>query len=57
MEFDRVGAELAEILDMMEKGLVSSPPLTRYRLDAGARALQHMKDGRVRGKIVLETGA
>jgi NADPH:quinone reductase-like Zn-dependent oxidoreductase len=57
MEFDRVGAELGEILEMMNEGLVKTPPLTTYSLDAAPEVLQHLKDRRVRGKIVLTTAA
>ena len=54
MEFDRIGDELAELLALMEKGRVKAPPLTTYPLADGPKALQHMKDGRVRGKIILK---
>jgi len=53
MNFDRIGEELAEILALMARGEVKSPPLTRYPLDRGADALEHMKRGGVRGKIVI----
>jgi NADPH:quinone reductase len=54
MEFDRIGAELAEILKLMAAGLVMAPPMQRYPLEAAAMALQHMKQGGVRGKLVLQ---
>ena len=53
MNFDRIGEELAEILALMARGEVKSPPLIRYPLDRGADALEHMKRGAVRGKIVI----
>jgi NADPH:quinone reductase len=53
MNFDRIGEELAEILALMARGEVKSPPLTRYPLDRGAEALEHMKRGAVRGKILI----
>lgn len=54
MEFDRIGDELGEILAHMAEGKVKAPPLTHYPLSSGSEALQAMKDGGVRGKIVLE---
>jgi len=54
MEFDRNGAELAEILALIDQRKVSPPPLTVFLLEEGAAALQTMKDGGVRGKIVLK---
>jgi NADPH2:quinone reductase len=56
MEFDRIGYELADVLALMATGKVKPPPLTIYPLEAGREALQAMKDGGVRGKIVLEMG-
>jgi NADPH2:quinone reductase len=53
MNFDRIGEELGEILALMARGEVKSPPLTPYSLDRGAEALEHMKRGGVRGKIVI----
>jgi NADPH:quinone reductase len=54
MEFDRIGDELGEILALMAQGQVKAPPLMPYPLISGPEALQAMKDGGVRGKIVLE---
>lgn len=56
MEFDRIGDELAEVLAMMANGQVGTPPLEDYPLDQAAQALERMKAGGVRGKIVLTTG-
>jgi NADPH2:quinone reductase len=53
MNFDRIGEELAEILALMARGEVKSPPLTAYPLERGAEALAHMKRGGVRGKLIL----
>lgn len=54
MEFDRIGGELGEILDLMDRGLVTPPPLARYPLKDGAKALEQAKNGGVRGKIILQ---
>jgi NADPH:quinone reductase len=56
MEFDRIGEELAEVLAMMAEGHVRTPPLEAYPLEDAAKALERMKAGGVRGKIVLTTG-
>jgi NADPH2:quinone reductase len=53
IDFDRVSADLGEILGLMAGGHVRTPPLTRYPLESAAQALQHMKQGKVRGKIVV----
>ncbi|MDG2003653.1 MAG: NADP-dependent oxidoreductase [Novosphingobium sp.] len=53
MEFDRIGDELAEVLGMMSQGLVKAPPLETFPLDRASEALERMKAGGVRGKIVL----
>lgn len=51
--YEGFGDDLAEILALMEKGAVKTPPLTSYPLDSAPEALQHMKDGGIRGKIIL----
>lgn len=56
MDFDRVAGELGEILDLMERRLVRTPPLTIHPLEEGPKALQRIKEGGVRGKIVLKIG-
>jgi hypothetical protein len=38
---------------LFEQGAAGPPPLAVYPLDAGPKALQQMKAGGVRGKIVL----
>jgi NADPH2:quinone reductase len=53
MEFDRIGEELSEVLALMANGKVTPPPLTAYPLKQGVQALEAMKRGSVRGKIVL----
>lgn len=53
MNFDRIGEELAGKLALMVRDEVKSPALTRSPLDRGADALEHMKRGDVRGKIVI----
>ncbi len=57
MDFDRVGAELGEILELMARGLVKTPPLEIHPLDEAAGALKRVKEGGVRGKVVLRVGA
>jgi NADPH:quinone reductase-like Zn-dependent oxidoreductase len=54
IEFDRINQDLSEMIDLMAKGLVKPPPLTIYPLNEGAKALQHSKDGGIKGKIVLK---
>jgi NADPH2:quinone reductase len=56
VEYDRVGQELAEILVLMDKKVVKTPPLINYPLEAGPEAMQRMKDGGVKGKIILKIG-
>lgn len=56
MEFDRIGKELGEVLALMAGGKVNPPPLSPYSLEQGPNALQAMKDGGVRGKIILKVG-
>ena len=56
MEFDRIGEELGEVLALMAEGKVMPPPLTAYPLERGVQALEAMKRGGVRGKIVLTAG-
>jgi len=53
MEFDRIGEELAEVLDLISQGLVKRPPLETFSLVEAGKALERMKAGGVRGKIVL----
>jgi NADPH:quinone reductase-like Zn-dependent oxidoreductase len=53
MNFDRIDAELGEILDLMAAGQVKTPPLAAYPLAEGAKALEKMRAGGVRGKIVI----
>ncbi len=53
VEYDKVGEELAEILDMMVRRAVQCPPLTIYPFSAAAAAIERMKVGKVRGKIIL----
>jgi NADPH:quinone reductase-like Zn-dependent oxidoreductase len=54
IDFDRISQDLSEMIDLMAKKLVVTPPLTVYPLADGAKALQHSKDGGIRGKIVLK---
>lgn len=56
MDFDRVSEELREILDLLVAGKVTAPPLMGFRLDEAPEALQQMKTGHIRGKIVLSVG-
>jgi len=56
VEYDRVGEELGEILTLMDKRVVKTPPLINYPLEAGPEAMQRMKDGAIQGKIILKVG-
>jgi NADPH2:quinone reductase len=56
VEYDRVGQELGEILALMDKRVVKTPPLINYPLQAGPEAMQRMKDGGIQGKIILKVG-
>lgn len=53
IDFDRVGEDLGEMLALLAQGRIAPPPLIRYPLEEASRALEHMKSGGVRGKIVL----
>ncbi len=54
IDFDRIATDLGEMLHLMANGQVRAPPLTTYPLQAAASALQRMKAGRLRGKMVLQ---
>lgn len=54
VSYERFGEDLEEILALMERGLVKTPPLTVYPLEAGPEAMQRMKAGAVQGKIILK---
>lgn len=54
IDFSRVGEELGEILELIATAANMPPPQTVYPLAEGPKALQHMKGGGVRGKIVLK---
>ena len=56
VDYDQVGQELTEILALLNKGVIKTPPLTMYPLEAGPEAMQRMKNGGVQGKIILEVG-
>jgi NADPH2:quinone reductase len=56
VQYDRVGLELAEILALMHEGVIKTPPLISYPLEAGPAAMQRMKDGGIQGKIILKVG-
>lgn len=54
VSYERFGEDLEEILALIERGLVRTPPLTVYPLEAGPEAMQRMKAGAVQGKIILK---
>jgi NADPH:quinone reductase len=53
IDFSRIDADLREMLAMINDGKVTPPPLTTFPLRDAPQALQRMKDGQLRGKIVL----
>jgi NADPH:quinone reductase-like Zn-dependent oxidoreductase len=57
MDFDRVAEELQDIMEMLASGRIATPPLTFYPLEAAPQALQYVKEGVTRGKVVLRMAA
>jgi NADPH:quinone reductase len=57
MDFDRISTELQDIMSLMSSGQITTPPLTAYPLEAAPEALQHVKQGVIRGKVVLRVAA
>jgi NADPH2:quinone reductase len=57
MDFDRIAAELQDIMTMLSSGQAVTPPLTCYPLEAAPEALQYVKAGVTRGKVVLRMAA
>ena len=53
MNFHHIGEELGGISALMAGGAVKSPPIMHYPLDRSGGALEHMKRGGVRSKILL----
>lgn len=47
---------MAEMFGLFERGLLDAALDTTFPLERAAEALQHLKDGKVRGKAVLTTG-
>jgi NADPH2:quinone reductase len=57
MDFDRIGEELGEIMDLLATGTIVTPPLRSFPLEAASEALQHVQQGVSRGKVVVTVGA
>lgn len=53
VEYDRVGPDLAEIVDLMATGGMAPPLITSFPFERACDAMQAVKDGGVHGKIVL----
>ncbi len=53
MSFDRIAEELEDIVEMSAKGQVKAPPIRVFTLDRAGEALDNLKNGGVRGKLVL----
>lgn len=49
-------AAMGEVLELLGSGVVDAAIDTTFPLDRAADALQYVKDGKVRGKVVLTTG-
>lgn len=47
---------MAEIFELLEQGKINSAVDTTFPLDRVGDALQYVKDGKVRGKVVVTTG-
>jgi NADPH:quinone reductase len=46
-----------ELLDLLTHGKIGVQVTATYPLEAAAEALEELREGRVRGKVVLTTGA
>jgi NADPH2:quinone reductase len=53
---DEMRSAMQEMLDMLAAGKLDPQVDRMYELDQAAAALQHVSDGKVRGKIVIVTG-
>ncbi len=57
IDFSHIDADLSEMLEMIDSGAVKAPPVHLFSLNDASQALQRMKDGQIRGKIVLKMDA